>query len=91
MSPYLSIEISELSIVPCPMTSQLIAWVVFSSTFCILVHHYRKNGRVEGDSLAKNSLLMTCLENDQRFLSKLTPHKIIEAIFCRYFVKKTIF
>ena len=45
-----------------------------------------KNGRVEGDSLAKNSLLMTCLENDQRFLSKFISHKILETIFCRNFV-----
>ena len=45
----------------------------------------------EGDLLAKNSSLMTCLENDQWFLSKLTPHKILEAIFCRNFVKKAIF
>ena len=45
----------------------------------------------EGDSLAQNPLLMTCLENDQRFLSKLIPHKILEAIFCRNFVKKAIF
>ena len=45
----------------------------------------------EGDSLAKNSLLMTCLENDQSFLSKLIPHKILEAIFCRNFVKLLLF
>ena len=45
----------------------------------------------EGDLLAKNSSLMTCLEIDQRFLSKLIPHKILEAIFCRNFVEKAIF
>jgi len=45
----------------------------------------------EGDLLAQNLFLMNCPENGQRFLSKLIPHKILETIFCRKIVKKTIF